>query len=61
MTKEKRPRMTAFVKGVVAEFISALSWAETSPAPVDLINQATTCLNGIDQDREVSDGPYYSG
>jgi hypothetical protein len=25
MTKEKKPSMTAFVKGVVAEFISALS------------------------------------
>jgi len=52
--------MTTFVKGVVAEFISALSWAETSPAPVDLINQATTCLNGVDQDGEMPDGLYYS-
>jgi hypothetical protein len=61
MTKEKKPSMTAFVKGVVAEFISALSWAETSPAPVDLINQATTCLNGVDQDGEMPDGSHYSG
>ena len=53
--------MTAFVKGVVAEFIYALSWAGISPTPVGLIKQATTFLNNVDQDEEIPDGPYYSG
>ncbi len=32
----------------------------TSPALVGLINQATTSLNGVDQDGEMPDVPYYS-
>ncbi|GAI98649.1 unnamed protein product, partial [marine sediment metagenome] len=30
------------------------------PCPSRPDNNATTRLNGVDQDREVSDGPYYS-
>jgi len=36
--------MTTFMKGVVAEFISALSRAGTSSASADLINWATTLI-----------------
>ena len=53
--------MAAFVKGVVAEFIYALSWAGISPTPVGLIKQATTFLNNVDQDGEMLAGSCYSG